>query len=225
MSRHPLVQSAFDLPGMRKSFDAFLGRRPARPDSIGSLMSREQIPRLLDDLKLLGSGVEVGVQSGVFSEAILEYWTGRRLISIDPWAEAAAADYVDIANVDTASHETLYGDTLRRLRRFGERSEVWRMTGSEASILIGPDSLDFAYLDARHDLRSVQQDISDWWPTIRPGGILAGHDYLDGRLPAGEFGVKSAVDAFADSVGLQVFTTKEPRWKSWLLRKPTTLGQ
>ena len=30
----------------------------------------------------------------------------------------------------------------------------------------------------------------------RPGGILAGHDYVDGDLPQGEFYVKSAVDEF-----------------------------
>ncbi|MEI7631368.1 MAG: class I SAM-dependent methyltransferase [Actinomycetes bacterium] len=224
MSRSALVQTVFDVPGGRKLFHVVSGRRPTGADSLASLAIREQIPRLLEKLQLVGCGVEVGVQSGAFSETILDYWAGRRLISIDPWSEAPTQGYVDIANVDQAAHDALYHSTLRRLRRFGERSDVWRLTGSEAALLIESDSLDFAYLDARHDQLSVQRDIADWWPKIRSGGILAGHDYVDGDFPNGKFGVKSAVDAFARAAGLPVFVTNEPDWPSWLIQKPTRPG-
>lgn len=39
------------------------------------------------------------------------------------------------------------------------------------------ESLDFVYLDAAHDEASVAADIAAWLPKIKPGGVLAGHDY------------------------------------------------
>ena len=56
--------------------------------------------------------------------------------------------------------------------------------------------MDFVYIDARHDYESVLEDLNAWFHKVKPGGILAGHDYADGMLPQGDFGVKSAVDEF-----------------------------
>jgi predicted O-methyltransferase YrrM len=39
------------------------------------------------------------------------------------------------------------------------------------------ETLDFVYIDANHDYDSVMVDICLWYPKIRKGGILAGHDY------------------------------------------------
>merc|ERR1712061_735008 len=38
-------------------------------------------------------------------------------------------------------------------------------------------SLDFVYLDARHDRQGVLEDLSAYWPKLRAGGVIAGHDY------------------------------------------------
>jgi len=38
-------------------------------------------------------------------------------------------------------------------------------------------SVDFCYIDAAHDYTSVCRDIAAWLPKMKPGGILAGHDY------------------------------------------------
>jgi predicted O-methyltransferase YrrM len=36
---------------------------------------------------------------------------------------------------------------------------------------------DYVMLDADHAYESISRDIAAWWPKVRPGGILAGHDY------------------------------------------------
>jgi len=220
MHQRGLRQAVFNIPGARRMFHAARGRRPRGPEAGAGIANREQLPLLLNQGGLTGVGAEIGVQTGAFSEWILDYWKGRRLISIDPWLEYAHDDYVDVANCDQASQEVLHQGALRRLHRFRDRSSVWRMTGSEAATRIEDESLDFAYLDARHDRASVEQDLLEWWPKIRPGGMLAGHDYLDGDLPAGIFGVKTAVDAFAAARQLRVDTTSEPDWPSWIIMKP-----
>jgi predicted O-methyltransferase YrrM len=38
-------------------------------------------------------------------------------------------------------------------------------------------SLDFVFLDAAHEEEPVRQDVRAWLPKVRPGGVLAGHDW------------------------------------------------
>jgi hypothetical protein len=92
------------------------------------------------------------------------------------------------------------------------------MTGDEAASRIPPGSLDFAYLDARHDRAAVAEDLRNWLPLVRAGGIFAGHDYVDGSFVNGEFGVRSAVDGFFGERGLRVGATfTDQPWVSWFV--------
>lgn len=47
----------------------------------------------------------------------------------------------------------------------------------EAASLYENNSLDFVFIDACHDYDSVSKDISAWYPKLKVGGIIAGHDY------------------------------------------------
>ncbi|HMS55783.1 MAG TPA: class I SAM-dependent methyltransferase [Fimbriimonadaceae bacterium] len=51
-----------------------------------------------------------------------------------------------------------------------------------------PQSLDFIFIDADHSYPAVKRDIRNFLPKVKPGGILAGHDY--GHSPQ----VRRAVD-------------------------------
>jgi predicted O-methyltransferase YrrM len=55
-------------------------------------------------------------------------------------------------------------------------------------------TVDFCFIDGSHDYQSVLRDIAAWWPKIRIGGSLAGHDYT-ARWP----GVGQAVNEFFQS--------------------------
>ncbi len=184
--------------------------------------ARADLPDLFNRLGLLGAGVEVGVKEGKFSATILERWQGELLISVDPWSEAPSGDYVDIANVSQQRHEEFLATTTARLAPFGERSAIWRMTGDEAAAHLPDGSLDFVYIDARHDYESVKSDLAVWLPKLAPAGVICGHDYVDGDLREGVFGVRSAVDEFFGELGLAVgFTTDEPAtFPSWLVALP-----
>jgi len=37
--------------------------------------------------------------------------------------------------------------------------------------------LDMVFIDADHNYESVRSDIAAWRPKVKPGGIIAGHDY------------------------------------------------
>ena len=183
--------------------------------------TRTELPVLLNERRLFGCGVEVGVQLGEYSSTILKYWRGMHLISVDPWLADDPGKYVDIANVPQSQHELRYQATCAKLAPFGSRSSIWRMTSLEAAPKIADYSLDFVYIDARHDYASAMEDLEAWYPKVRPGGIVAGHDYLDGHFAAGEFGVKSAVDEFFGTRELRVFQTLlDAPWFTFMVEVP-----
>ena len=94
-----------------------------------------------------------------------------------------------------------------------------RMTSEEAVKHFGDHSLDFVFIDANHSYEAVRGDIRFWWPKVKPGGICAGHDYLDGEIAEGTFGVKKAVDEFVQSHQLTLFVIGE-KWPTWYVQKP-----
>jgi predicted O-methyltransferase YrrM len=67
-----------------------------------------------------------------------------------------------------------------------------RMMSNRAVKLFNDQSVDFCFLDGDHTYEAVSEDVRNWFPKIRPGGILAGHDYASDE----HVGVKRAVDEF-----------------------------
>lgn len=188
--------------------------------SLSFVPCREEFPFLLNARGLMGTGVEVGVQRGFFSAHILTHWGGEKLISVDPWLAQDQASYVDIANQPQDVQDSFYQETVNLLSIYGSRSEIWRMFSKEAAALIAEETLDFVYLDARHDYESVLEDLETWYPKVRLGGIMAGHDYVNGEFPEGRFAVREAVDEFFAHQELNVHvTTSDPPWFSWLVEK------
>jgi hypothetical protein len=52
------------------------------------------------------------------------------------------------------------------------------LTGSpECTELYKDKSVDFVFIDGDHSYSAVMQDIKAWLPKMKPGSILAGHDY------------------------------------------------
>ena len=95
-----------------------------------------------------------------------------------------------------------------------------RQTGAISVDSFAEESLDFVYLDANHKCERALEMMMEWYPKIMPGGVLAGHDYLDGHTPHGVFGVKTAVSLFEQKTGLRAAVTAEQDWASWYMFKP-----
>lgn len=82
-----------------------------------------------------------------------------------------------------------------------------RSPSVDAAEMFKDRSLSFVFIDANHNYGPVKSDIAAWLPKIRPGGIIAGHDYHAADWP----GVTQAVDeAFGDRV--------QQMGTSWLVR-------
>lgn len=182
------------------------------------LASRKEAGYWLNWLGLTGDGVEVGVFKGEFSRQLLRTWRCSSLVSVDPWREFPPGEYIDICNLSQADHDLNFQGTVERLRPFDQRSRILRGTSQEAATQVADSSLDFVYLDAQHHYEAVRNDIELWHPKVKRGGVLGGHDYLDGRLETGLYGVKKAVDEFAVANGYALVLTQERNWPSWFVR-------
>lgn len=118
-------------------------------------------------------GAEIGVWTGQFSKQLCEAIRDLKLLCVDPWE--AYDDYRERKN-DTARLESAYEECQSRLTGFPYCS-IWRMTSLSAARMRKDQTLDFVYLDGNHDADYVREDLRLWEPKIRPGGILAGHDF------------------------------------------------
>lgn len=83
-------------------------------------------------------------------------------------------------------------------------------TGSAVGhIMFEDQSLDFIYIDARHEYKYVSKDLEWWLPKLKPGGIIAGHDFEDNP----KWGViKAVTEAFPNRTILTFPDT------SWLVK-------
>jgi hypothetical protein len=183
----------------------------------------------------LGVGAEIGTFKGEFSKEILRHWNGK-LYMIDVWRDLSE-EYQDSTN-----HKhydiNLYDETVKNINEFGDRAIMIRTTSESASQIFCDSSLDFVYIDANHSYEFVKQDIELWYPKIKSGGFLLGHDYLDidwyndpnftengkdkhiwnGSFYHGRFGVNPAVDEFCDDTGYDLTLTSE--WfGTWMIKK------
>mmetsp|Transcript_140938 Transcript_140938/g.450669 ORF Transcript_140938/g.450669 Transcript_140938/m.450669 type:complete len:374 (-) Transcript_140938:63-1184(-) len=199
--------------------------------------TRSDFPTLLNCLGLDRQAVEVGVQAGVHAQGFLESWRGQRLRLVDKWSPGEAEEdagasqlfYVDIANIHggdarrqhRAHCEARLADALRE-----GRAEIVASDSVAAASRIADAELDFVYLDARHDFAGVVTDIRAWWPKVRVGGIFAGHDFVDGEFPEGDFFWISALKEVLPGVEGHVHVTHEQnRYPSFFIIKTEGLSE
>lgn len=135
------------------------------------------------------------VQSGAILIEI-GCWLGRSLVYLAQQVQASGKQlYVYGVEHGLGSPEhaeqvakaggTIVGALSRNLLECGVADIVTLIVGRSMHVarLFPPGSVDFVFIDAGHDFQNVLSDLAVWWPRIKPGGVLAGHDYGDPAWP------------------------------------------
>ena len=163
---------------------------------------------ILDLIKDFKIGAEIGVLKGDLSKKILSGWGGK-LYMIDAWRYIDGL--LDFNNPDNNGHLNNMAHTFMAVYNFGPRACIIRDLSVSVATLFADKTLDFVYIDAGHDIKSVTQDLKAWYPKVKEGGILIGDDYFDGLFHLEGLAdsttlveVKSAVDDFAKTIDKKV---------------------
>ena len=120
--------------------------------------------------------------------------------------------------VDSWEGKFAEGESIARAK-LGERA--WIIKGDSVSVAKNLVDHDFVYIDAAHDYASVMADLEAWWPVVKKGGMMGGHDYED-KPDDGFWGpieVKQAVDEWAKAKKLDVHVVEPDSCPSWWVKK------
>lgn len=141
-------------------------------------------------------GAEIGTDHGQYAQQILEGIPGVKLYCIDPWTPYTEGD--DVHDKDDV--EKIYNEAKQRLEQRKEdglpkyNCTIIRDTSMEALQDFPDNFLDFVFIDGNHSYSYVLEDITEWTKKVKPGGIIAGHDYkVD---PVNDYGVIEAVEKY-----------------------------
>jgi len=177
------------------------------------LVHREALGFWLNAHNLLGTGAEIGCAEGRFSTTILASWRGAKLLMVDPWKNLDSEEYPQ--KHDQVDFEAWYL-RCQELAQRDPRVVLVRKKSVDAANDIENWSLDFAYIDAAHDYRNVMLDLDAWFPKVKPGGLLCGHDFDDRNPPESCNEVMSAVTRWMREHAIVFTVTQCSSW--WAIK-------
>jgi hypothetical protein len=160
--------------------------------------------------------VEVGTWRADTATYLLEHCPSiDRLTAVDPFKPFPGVDdrWDRINWRDESESQEAWDATAelarKRLSVYLDRGVLLRCDSAEAARAFDTASLDLVFIDGDHSLYHVLLDIGLWYPKVRRGGILSGHDYSDVE------GTTRAVDAIPDLLGREVKYLPDAWFKQW----------
>lgn len=138
------------------------------------LLTRPSLQNLIDKKDLVCA--EVGVKRGVNAKDMLTKLSIKKLYLIDNWITKHSSEEI----------------TLKNLEKF--KDKIVTLTGESSKVCnnIKDEELDFVYIDADHKYKGIKKDIESYYPKVKIGGLICGHDYFERK----DRGVIKAVDEF-----------------------------
>lgn len=156
-------------------------------------------------------GVEIGVRTGKNSLSMLKNLDISMLYGVDPYL--VYDEYVESCYIQSQdSFNVVKQGAYNRLKPYMNHFTFVEKFSVEAVDLV-PSDLDFVYIDGNHSYSFVKQDIEAWFPKLKDGGLIGGHNYFG--MNSEHFGVHKAVNEFSVRNDFDLFF-KNPDW--WLLK-------
>jgi len=166
---------------------------------------------LLGQIEPGGRIVEAGVDEGDFSADILHIVRPAELHLVDSWETERY-------------HKGKQESVGERFAKEASEGVVKIHVGlsTECAGHFEDGSLDAVYIDTDHTYETTAAELRLYGPKVRPGGLLAGHDYIIGNWPGlYRYGVIEAVHEFcvAEDWELVFLTMEQAIPPSFALRR------
>lgn len=144
---------------------------------------------------------ELGVHLGLNAALIIEALNIGKIYLVDDYK------YIQ-TNPEYFNSDKRHQEAMRILEPYKDVCEWFIESTATAHEHIKDQSLDFLYVDADHAYESVKRDIELWYPKVKIGGIMGGHDYLEELEPD----VEKAVTEFIQKNNLNLTVVGKDWW-------------
>lgn len=121
---------------------------------------RPALKQLINERDLIG--IEIGTYRGVYALVYLEELDIKKVFLIDSYEGGAS-------NKEEGAHLLL--------KDYEDKTEWIKAKSANVANRFNNESLDFVYIDGDHQYEAVLQDISLYYPKVKKGGLVSGHDY------------------------------------------------
>ncbi len=164
---------------------------------------------LIQDMGSNVRGIEVGVNLGVNSYMLLESCPNiLELVGIDHYT--AYQDWQGF--IDQKTQDKVWDAFSENVKVLGSRFKLIKAKSVEGAKQLNDNAYNFIFIDADHSMRAVLQDLDSYWPKLRKGGIMAGHD-------SNLFGVNFAVTSWAKRKSIDPSSIEIAGNNAWWWRK------
>ncbi|MEM4167632.1 MAG: class I SAM-dependent methyltransferase [Candidatus Caldarchaeum sp.] len=164
--------------------------------------------------------MELGVWFGDFSDTILRNSSVKELWLVDCWSP-----YPDVDEREgTVFRDVRWGAAGYLFVNFrfclNQKVRIVRGLIEDVLPIFKENSFDWIYIDAGHKYEMVKRHLELSYPLVKPGGYIAGHDYLNTEPFVHLVGVKKAVDEFCEKNNLKISILSLETCGSFAIRKP-----
>lgn len=154
--------------------------------------------------------IEIGTRYGESAVKLNREFTIEEYICVDPYVDYEQYEGDDFSKV-LKNDSKVFNKVRRSLKlRMGSKVKFIREFSDKAVSQIEDGYADFIFIDGNHTYEYVIEDLQNYWPKVKQGGILAGHDYWHRSFAnGGHFDsemVYEAVEEFAHAHGISYKT-------------------
>ena len=117
------------------------------------------------------NAVEIGTLQGWFAYRLLGQCPAIHLTCVDPWE-----DDDKLYHSGTHNREC-WEINLAKFIAEGRVDAIQARSEEASNQYAGRPLLDFLFIDGDHTAQGVYRDLELWAPVVKPGGLIAGHDW------------------------------------------------
>ena len=165
------------------------------------------------DLKV---GAELGVYQGKTSLHLLENHPELKMYLIDIWNKI---HWLPKEKFIPGSELYVHYDQKKNEKmcrsgclKYGKRATIFKAVSWESATFFPDNFLDFVFIDAVHSEEGVARDIMAFYPKVKVGGWITGHDL---HFPAVELAVKELLGTYEEYDVYCWYHQKQSEDKPW----------
>lgn len=128
----------------------------------------------------LNSGIEIGTWKGETYKFLLKNNKNLKLVGIDSYCtqpeNKGPEKWTAGENGHSWDHETYYNDLTKFCEKLNNGSYIIKGYSNNVYKSLKKEKFDFIFIDGDHSKRGVFEDIKNYYPLIKDGGFILGHD-------------------------------------------------